>query len=838
MSILKKLTIKNLKLNKKRTIVTIIGIMLSVALITTVASIYISGIASLIKFEKAQKGNFHLAYYDIPNDDLTTFKNNRKIDKIFIKQNLGYAKLEDSKNEYKPYAHVESFTKDALENLSIRIVKGRLPENENEIMIPTHLKTNGRIILNVGDTVKLNIGKRIQDGKELTQFDSYDTEKEEKIENTIQKTYKIVGIIERPAANIEDFSAPGYTFITYMDKVDTSKNCDLYIRYNLQSLKDKSFINLNDIKYKIDVNEYLIGLETDPLSVSGLGQIGIAAAIVCGIIIFTSVFCIKNSFDISITEKTRQYGMLRSVGATKKQIKKNVFYEAFILGTIGIPLGILLGFIASYVLVLVSNFLLGNSLTEGLKLEFEFSWIAVLVALVLGIVTIYFSARKSAKKASKISPIDAIRNSESIKIKANKVKAPKIINKFFGIGGEISYKNLKRNRRKYRTTVISIVVSVFTFIALSTFVNSAFSTTRTNFDYLDYNISLSADPSENNGLYEKMIETTKLEGVEKYILLRQQGIIVDNPNYSNKYKDLVEDLETDQKYINIRSIGKEAYKEYLNKLGLDYEEYKDKAILFDIKTIEKYNSEKQNIDMIQAREFDYKAGDKISGLKNDGKSNLTVDIGYVAEQKPFTLSRYESSQIIVSDEWYNRNFAEKENLNIYIKTNNTDKTQNEIEDMLKEFDYSLNNSEEDVKNMENFFLLISIFLYGFIIVISLIGITNIFNTITTNMELRRREFASLKSIGMTTKEFNRMIRLESVFMGVKALVFGIPIGIGLSYLLHNSLTGNIISSFELPIGAILISIVAVFTLIACIMKYSISKIDKQNIIETIRNENI
>ena len=838
MSILKNLTIKNLKLNKKRTIVTIIGIMLSVALITTVASIYISGIASLIKFEKAQKGNFHLVYYDIPNDDLTTFKNNRKIDKIFIKQNLGYAKLEDSKNEYKPYAHVESFTKDALENLSVRIVKGRLPENENEIMIPTHLKTNGRIILNVGDTVKLNIGKRIQDGKELTQFDSYDTEKDEQIENTIQKTYKIVGIIERPAANIENFSAPGYTFITYMDKVDTSKNCDLYIRYNLQSLKDKSFINLNDIKYKIDVNEYLIGLETDPLSVSGLGQIGIAAAIVCGIIIFTSVFCIKNSFDISITEKTRQYGMLRSVGATKKQIKKNVFYEAFILGTIGIPLGILLGFIASYVLVLVSNFLLGNSLTEGLKLEFEFSWIAVLVALVLGIVTIYFSARKSAKKASKISPIDAIRNSESIKIKANKVKAPKIINKLFGIGGEISYKNLKRNKRKYRTTVISIVVSVFTFIALSTFVNSAFSTTRTNFDYLDYNISLSADPSENNGLYEKMIETTKLDGIEKYILLRQQGIIVDNPNYSNKYKDLVEDLETDQKYINIRSIGKEAYNEYLDKLGLDYEEYKDKAILFDIKTIEKYNSEKQNIDMIQAREFDYKAGDKISGLKNDGKSNLTVDIGYVAEQKPFTLSRYESSQIIVSDEWYNRNFAEKENLNIYIKTNNTDKTQNEIEDMLKEFDYSLNNSDEDVKNMENLFLLISIFLYGFIIVISLIGITNIFNTITTNMELRRREFASLKSIGMTTKEFNRMIRLESVFMGVKALVFGIPIGIGLSYLLHNSLTGNIISSFELPIGAILISIVAVFTLIACIMKYSISKIDKQNIIETIRNENI
>lgn len=855
MGILKNFTIKNLKLNKKRTIVTIIGIMLSVALITSVASIYISGIASLIKYEKYEKGNFHISFYDVANNDLESFKKDKKIEKIFIKQNIGYAKLENSQNEYKPYAHVESFTKEALENLSVKLVEGRLPENENEILIPTHLKTNGRINHYVGESLTLNVGKRVRNGEELTQFDSFSREEPEQIINTKNNTYKIVGIIERPATNIEGYSAPGFTFITYLDKVDASKKCDIYVRYTQQALKDESFMSINDLKYEMDANEYLIGLELDPLKVSGLGQIGTVAAIVCGIIIITSVFCIKNSFDISITEKTRQYGMLRSIGATKKQIRKNVFYEAFILGGIGIPLGILLGLLASFILIIISNVLLTDMLTQGLKLELEISWIAVLISVILGIVTIYLSARKSARKASKITPIDAIRSNDSIKIKANKVKCPKIINKIFGIGGEISYKNLKRNKKKYRTTVISIVVSVFTFIALYSFVNSTYTTSKKTFDYMEYNIDISADTTNNPELYNKMIETTKMEDVEKYITLRTDGIMINDPKYSEKLKqlttgnanneveeqieeDIEEENEDNQKYIQIRSIGDKAYREYLDKLGLNYEEYKNKGILVDIKNIENFDVKNQNIENIQVHEFDYKAGEKLSGQGNDGVSNLTIEIGYIADEKPFTLSKYEQSQIIVSDEWYDNYINDKDYLTVYLKTNNPSKLQEKIEYNLKGFDYNLNNSDENVKMMENLFTLIAIFLYGFIIVISLIGITNIFNTITTNMELRKREFASLKSIGMTTKEFKRMIRLESVFMGLKALLFGIPIGIILSYFIESRLTVNLVGQYELPILAIMISIIAVFTLIICIMKYSINKINKQNIIETIRNENI
>ena len=135
-------------------------------------------------------------------------------------------------------------------------------------------------------------------------------------------------------------------------------------------------------------------------------------------------------------------------------------------------------------------------------------------------------------------------------------------------------------------------------------------------------------------------------------------------------------------------------------------------------------------------------------------------------------------------------------------------------------------------------LVISIFLYGFIAVITLIGITNIFNTITTTMKLRSKEFAMLKSVGMTKKEFNRMIRLESIFYGMKALIIGIPIGIALSYLIYMAFLNSIEVPYAMPIRAIIISIIFVLVLISIIMKFSINKINKQNIIETIRNDNI
>ncbi len=857
MTLLNKLTIKNLKLNKKRTIVTIIGIMLSVALITAVASMYASGIKSLIKYETIIKGDFHTAFYNVPTSDIDKFVNNRNIEKLNITEGLGYAKI-DSKNEDKPYAYLKGFTKDALNNLSVRLVKGRLPENTNEIVIPTHLKTNGRLDLKLNDSITLEVGKRIDSkGDELNQSDKYQNTAGEHLVEMQTKTYKIVGIIERPATNIEYYTAPGYTFITYIDSKNLSENVDIYAKFTKDGVKnwDKTIANILGVSqvlfrkvynqeieseklteqlkktYVFDVNKYLIDLETNPISSTSMGDLGKVLAIVIVIIVFTSIFCIKNSFDISITEKIRQYGMLRSIGATKKQIKRNVFYEATILGLIGIPLGISLGCLATYILIIISNYYLTDVVQTGFKLELVFSTYAILVAIILGIITIYFSALKSATRASKVSEIDSIRNSANLKISSKKIKSPKYIKKLFGIGGVISFKNLKRNKKKYRTTIISITVSTFVFIALYSFMELAFQNVNNELKVSDFNISLSTN-AINDYSYNKFLKTVNLSGVEDYAILRNSELSFTGSHSSKEYLEYFgTKKESDaEEHITIFAIGKKQYDKYIKSLGLNYDDIKDKAILFDKQYITSYDKNNNRITK-NIRVYDFNKGDVITSTNNQ----LNLEIGAISSIGPNLLKNLANSYLIISDEMFDK-IAKTNNLDIYYKASNADKLQDELDSYLNGESYNIDNKEENVRIMNNLFTLIAIFLYGFIIVISLIGITNIFNTITTNMELRKQEFAMLKSIGMTSKEFKRMIRLESLFMGIKSLLFGILIGIILSYLIYLSSDSDI--PYKLPIVAIIISILVVFILISLIMKYSLNKINKQNTIETIRNENI
>ena len=869
MKLLNKLTIKNLKLNKKRTIVTIIGIMLSVALITAVISMYINGLNSLVTFEKIQQGDFHLYLREVDKEDISKFENNRKIEKVLTVNDIGYANIE-SNNTYKPYVFIKGMNNDSLESLSIKLIEGRLPKNDSEIIIPTHLKTNGRVEYKVGDKLALEVGDRISDdGAYLNQDDPfiYDEENDkalESITNIEKKEYTIVGIMERPANNLESYSAPGYTIVTYEENVNDK--VDVYIKYSKDGIKDAyrltgEIIGIDpdlfekfakgesitpedeeklaeqeaNIKYVYGFNEYLIGLETDPLGTTGVGSLILVVFVVCLIIVVTSIFCIKNSFDISITEKVKQYGMLRSIGATKKQIRSNVFYEATILGLIGIPLGILLGLLASYILVFVCNYFLKDALSEGLKFIFVFSFIPLLFAIVLGVVTIYFSAFRSAFKASKISPIDSLRNSANIKITSKNVKMPKYISKIFGIGGEISYKNMKRNKSKYRTTIISIIFSVFVFIALNTFMNVAFDIVDMDLKSNDYNVSLRANfNKDEKDFYKDFISTTRLDNIDNYTIAREENLYIENPKINKEYLDLSNAIEISGEYISIYSLGDYQYKKYIKSLGLDYDDIKDKGILVTYMPVRYEEDKKTKVKYTNL--FDYEVNDKIEGQCLDDQK-CSFEIGYVSNDKPFGFKNMDGAFLFISDELYDKYF-DTWNAIIYFESSDADKLQDDIEEVLKNKKYFLNNSNEQYRMINNLLILVAIFLYGFIIVITLIGVTNVFNTITTSMNLRRQEFAMLRSIGMTKKEFNRMIRLESLFVGLKSLLWGIPIGICLSYLIYRLVSEDIGLPYRLPIVAILISIVAVFILITSLMKYSMSKISKQNTIETIRNENI
>ena len=599
------------------------------------------------------------------------------------------------------------------------------------------------------------------------------------------------------------------------------------------SNKEVAFVEseFNKAKYPLaDLNYYLIQLENDPIGLSGMGGLIYVVGIVIAIIVVTSVFCIKNSFDISITEKIKQYGMLRSIGSTKKQIRKNVFFEATILGLIGIPLGICCGLLAAFILMMISNYYLVDMMASNVKLIFSTSYIAILISIILSIITIYLSAFRSSRKASKVSPIDSIRNSADIKINNKKIKCPKYIKKIFGIGGEISYKNIKRNKRKYRTTIVSIILSVSVFIALFSFMNIAYEEVAEEIKLGDYNIQVSI---RSNIDYNKAKEIIALDNAEDYSIVRSEYLEANKSYLSNEYLKLSnQDKNSDYPaIINMMVLGEHQYKKYVQSLGLNYDDIKNKGILMNnVKIISGRNTK-------TTHEFNIKAGDVIHGRVETGNhpKDFDLNIGYVTDKNAFGLPTSYEAYVIISDELYNNNF-ETTRINVYVKSSDPDKLQDEAEQLLVGEEFSIYNSNEDYRMTHNLFTLIGIFLYGFIIVISLIGVTNIFNTITTTMELRKQEFAMLVSVGMTKKEFNRMIRLESLFMGLKALVIGIPIGTVLSFIINKLLSdGNI---FRLPLVAIGISIIVVFMLLFIIMGYSIHKIRKQNTIEVIRNENI
>lgn len=886
MQILNRLTIRNLKLNKRRTIVTIIGIILATALLTAVATMAVSLKESVTLRSKKVDGDFHLLLYDMTDKEKESVINNRQVESYYETHEVGYGVLDGCVNDSKPYVYIEALDSDTFEKAEINVTSGRLPEDDSEIVISSHIKTNGGVKYNLGDKITFDIGDRTYNGKKLYQNDTY--REDEQLEAKQTKTYKVVGICDRLPYGEEPRTAPGYSVITLANKADTSLNkSDIYLRFNKKALKDRYdltadilgvdktlFNKLNSgkledkeiqtLKSQLDkthsyyINNSLIKYEA--FYDSSVAFVYNMAAVVMVIIIITSAVCISNSFAISINQKTKQYGMLASIGATPRQIRKNVFFEAAFMGVIGIVAGIGGGLSASYILVVLSNKMLID--TFEMSIVYAPSLLGVLLSIVLAIVTIVLSALVPAIRASRMSPIMAINHSEDIKIKSKSLKTPKLIGKVWGEGGVLAYKNMKRNKRKYRVITISIALSVSTFIALYGFMSLLTeSVNRYANDKIDLRVYMSSYKSmsvdEANKKVSNIVNRINNEtNITDFTFARGfYASLKDEPKYSSDYKEVNKYeaglAENNGYYISIISLGNEEYGKYIKKLGISKETAQSGGILVD----NTYQYINNGNDIKYFNIYDgYKAGDVLTyridtsnsskSLDNSKSSDDTTlyDIRIVAlsNERPFGYDNAYTSYgyLIVSDDYMNR--IDTKNTDSTLLNINCDDPDKAQDILVNEFNIGQNyifNAAQERRNDEKLILTMKIFLYGFIAIVSLIGITNIFNTVTTGMELRGKEFAMLQSIGMTKKEFDKMIRLESVFYGSKALIIGVVSGTILSYVIYIS-AGESQLKYTLPLLAIVMSVIVVIILLLGIMKYSIVQIRKQNIIETIRNENI
>lgn len=884
MKLLNKLTLKNLRLNKVRTIVTIVGIMLSAALITVVSGMALSGRQTMIDGQTEWSGNYDVALDIIDTAKIDKIRQNRNVENAFYKERLGYARTKNADGETCNYS-VLAMSENTYGNcFKIDLIKGKFPTNSGEAVVTKSFKTQDGKDVKVGDKITLDVGVLTdKDGNVLDEEGIHNLLQKDfnkcNIIDTIKRTYTVTGIIERPKTS--ELYDPSNLSMIYtasdekapVEAIRTKHMNKLYIAYTSQSEGNYIQNTADILGFKADDMSNVISDEISPedqqtsginayefnsilLSMKGYGgsegtnvMIFSLAVIIIIIVMLASVFVIRNSFAISITEKTSMYGMLASVGATKRQIRRNVLFEGFILGLIGIPLGILLGLGVNAILISILNSVLGDVLS-GTSFVFVTPTIPIICAIVLSAVTIFCSSFFIALRASRIPPLVAIRGNKDIKVKNNKpYRTSKLTKKLFGVGGEIASKSLKRSRKKYRTTVISIVVSVAMFIAVSAFMDYGMTFTDHYYGNTDYSYMVSGIDANQAQTIEKMPE------IENYLTVGlQYGYVSADVPVNECGKNFLYDEPDGTKSFGAEFLEFEhdTFVKICRELELDYSKVKGGVLVYS--KVTPNNGEGGNSSK-PMKLFGKTAPTKFTVHGNDDEGNALITgklkVSSVFDKIPESIEYVAGDGItlgeslIIGEQGVISPQLGEHGCYITLYANTSDHTSltSRIESMSGTGDsesyISIYDSEEIVRQFNAVMLIVGIFVYGFIGVISLIGLTNIFNTISTNMQLRSKEFASLKSIGMTKKEFNRMIRLESLMYGIKSLLIGIPLGIlGVFAIFSAFSNGNVPMSFVFPWKAILISIAAVIIVVWLIMKYSISKVNKQNIIETIRNDNI
>lgn len=884
MKLLNKLTLKNLRLNKVRTIVTIVGIMLSAALITVVSGMALSGRQTMIDGQTEWSGNYDVALDIIDTAKIDKIRQNRNVENAFYKERLGYARTKNADGETCNYS-VLAMSENTYGNcFKIDLIKGKFPTNSGEAVVTKSFKTQDGKDVKVGDKITLDVGVLTdKDGNVLDEEGIHNLLQKDfnkcNIIDTVKRTYTVTGIIERPKTS--ELYDPSNLSMIYtasdekapVEAIRTKHMNKLYIAYTPQSEGDYLQNTADILGFKADDMSHVISDEISPedqqtsginayefnsilLSMKGYSgsegtnvMIFSLAVIIIIIVMLASVFVIRNSFAISITEKTSMYGMLASVGATKRQIRRNVLFEGFILGLIGIPLGILLGLGVNAILIAILNSVLGDVLS-GTSFVFVTPTIPIICAIVLSAVTIFCSSFFIALRASRIPPLVAIRGNKDIKVKNNKpYRTSKLTKKLFGVGGEIASKSLKRSRKKYRTTVISIVVSVAMFIAVSAFMDYGMTFTDHYYGNTDYSYMVSGIDANQAETIEKMPE------IENYLTVGlQYGYVSADVPVNECGKNFLYDEPDGSKSFGAEflEVEHDTFVKICRELELDYNKVKGGVLVYS--QVTPNNSESGNSSK-PMKLFGKTAPTKFTVHGNDDEGNALITgklkVSSVFDKIPESIEYVAGDGItlgeslIIGEQGVISPQLGEHGCYITLYANTSDHTSltSRIESMSGTGDsesyISIYDSEEIVRQFNAVMLIVGIFVYGFIGVISLIGLTNIFNTISTNMQLRSKEFASLKSIGMTKKEFNRMIRLESLMYGIKSLIIGIPLGVlGVFAIFSAFSNGNVPMSFVFPWKAILISIAAVFIVVWLIMKYSISKVNKQNIIETIRNDNI
>lgn len=882
MNVFRRVATQSMRRNRTRTIVTIIGVILSAAMFTAVTTFAATIVKHLERSEAYESGTYYLSLLDVNADAATAMRMDDETDALTAAEVLGYVQL-DAPREGQ-FLYVTAMDADFPELMPVHLVSGRMPTNSSELLVPVHLLADGELMYDLGDTLELTLGYRMCDGQRLWQDNPFNPEGET-FASQFTRTYTVVGVIERP--DFEDYSSPGYTALTVQNDVPVTGIYDVYVR-----TKDCDTERLDSYTSRyIDASEGGGSYNWDYLLTQGNFRfnnfnrfVSTFVMILVFLIMLGSVSLIYSAFSISVSERTRQFGLLSSVGATRKQLRKTVLYEAGVVSLVGIPLGLLAGCGGMWITFALLGDRLESLFGNDVQILYYVSPLSLVLAAVIALTTVFISATIPARRAMRVSAIEAIRQSRDVKLGRRDISSGKLAYRLFGLPGMLSAKYFRRSRKKYRATIVSLAMSVLLFVSASTYGM-----------YLTEAIGGSANMSPYDFLYENptltcadldgiLADLRQAPGIEAAYYAVQDGreVMVTASDYSKGYLDFYGQREQQGypgvadsvPYCRFYYLDEQTFDELLAEAGLTRADYDARpgALLLDRVSRIYYGEGGENryvydgamlrsgLDSLQIISYEDREGYAYSHTEiEDG---AFISYYYRQEESPEDDEPYRTFPAATWEQpvlgRVERELAESDELCLYFPVSapeaestptlccvaeNHDAAKSSIGKVFQDNGVSFSEDDlydvwESTQTERNILTVVQVFSYGFIILISLICVANVFNTISTNVALRRRDFAMLRSVGMTRGGLNRMVCFECVLYGIRALLIGLPLAALLSYLMYNAAAGMHTSSFRLSWPAVAIAVISVFLVVFVSMMYAMRKIKRDNPVDALKEENV
>ncbi|WP_195266950.1 ABC transporter permease [Eubacterium sp. 1001713B170207_170306_E7] len=851
MNIFNKVTLQSLKKSRTRTIVTIIGVVLSTAMITAVATFAVSLQHYLINSSMMKYGSWDVEFLDVDSAFVQERSHDSNAKNTTVLENIGYAALDGGKNPDKPYLFITGFNEKAFQDLPINLLTGRLPQNSGEILIPSHLFANGGVNYAVGDTLSLAVGDRVGPDGPLTQHSPYSAENgagtEEAFVPKTEKTYTVVGSYERPG--FEEASAPGYTLITAADPVEQADSFNLFVTLanprSVHTYAKEAAGGYNTV-FNDNVLRFM-GLSDDTLFNTLLYSVG---SILVALIMLGSIFLIYNAFNISLNERTRQFGILSSVGATAKQLRNSVLFEGLCIGAVGIPIGLAagIGSITLVIALIAGNF--KNILSTDVPLTLTVSVPALVISAVVSMITILISAYIPARKAARRPVLESIRQTNEVRIESKAVKTSALVQRVYGLEGTLALKNFKRNKKRYRSIVLSLTLSVVLFVSANAFGTDLKQAAQQSVVDSDYDICFTVQDMDEGDffrLYDKLkavngVYESSYQAVATYSCAARAG------DLSQGYREsagLSSPEETVNLPMDIQFIEDKVYLDFINGLGLPAEQYTGPDA--KMTAVAKAKGESGLYNMFDSTSMNFTITPGADGAEpaEMGKDiRVTLVDTIPVDGIPRPSSTVSTATFMVVAPYQLKSYFEQGSdaeMGLTFRSENPAQSTAEMKTILQgeaiASNYSLYNVREMFEQNRNIVFVVDVFTYVFVIMISLIATANVFNTISTNIKLRRREFAMLRSVGMSDRDFNRMMNFECAFFGMRTLMIGVPAAALLSWLIYKAMgMGGAEIPFAFPWASLLISVVGVFLLVFVTMLYATRRIKKENIIDALRDD--